>query len=428
MAAIPILLVATMLLMGGGVLAHLIGGASILTFFAADRVRFLAAAPQRIIAQIDIFSIMSMPLFILAGEIMNRAGVTKALLDLATALLARLKGGLGHVNVLTSIFFAGISGSAMADAAAVSNTLIPAMRKAGYSAAYAGAITAASSVIGPIIPPSIVMIFYGSLMNTSVAALFVAGIVPGILLGLVLFAANAFMAHRYDHPSGERTAPREILRRFIHALPATVIPAIIMAGIVFGVMTPTEAAGVAVCCAIVAGIIYRQMTLRKLWESLERTAIISGSIFILLSGVAIFGYLAGLEKLPAKFAEVLIDLGFEGWKYLLLLNAIFLIAGMFLEVPVALALLVPILVPTGIAMGADPVHLGIIIVVNLTIGIITPPFGAATLVVSAVTRTPYWSIVRASVPFIIAELCLLMVLTFVPQISLFLPRLAGFLN
>ncbi|PVE47706.1 TRAP transporter large permease [Pararhodobacter aggregans] len=428
MAALPILLLSTALLFGGAVLAHLIGAASVLSFFAADRARFLAAAPQRIIAHIDLFSIMSMPLFILAGEIMNRAGVTRALIDLAMALMARLKGGLGHVNILTSVFFAGISGSAMADAASVSNTLVPAMRKAGYTSSYAGAITAASSVIGPIIPPSIIMIFYGALMNTSVAALFIAGIVPGLVMAAALFGANAWMAHRHNHPTGERVPPREILRRFVYALPATVIPVIILSGIVFGIMTPTEAAGVAVCCAILAGVIYGQMSLRKLIESLERTAVLSGSIFILLSAVAIFGYLAGLEQIPSRLAEQLIGLGFDGWKYLLLLNLVFLVAGMFLEVPVALALLVPLLVPTGIEMGADPVHLGIVIIVNLTLGIVTPPFGAALLVVSAVSGTPYWSIARAAAPFLLVQLGVLMLLTFVPEISLFLPRLSGFVN
>lgn len=428
MAALPILVFSFVLLFGGAVLAHLIGAASVLSFFAADRVRFLAAAPQRIIAHVDLFSIMSMPLFILAGEIMNRSGVTQALIDLATALMARLKGGLGHVNILTSVFFAGISGSAMADAASVSNTLVPAMRRAGYDASYAGAVTAASSVIGPIIPPSIIMIFYGALMNTSVSALFIAGIVPGLVMALALFAANAWMAHRHDHPSGERVGLRETLRRFVYALPATVIPVIILSGIVFGVMTPTEAAGVAVCCAILAGMIYGQMSVRKLIESLERTAVLSGSIFILLSAVAIFSYLAGLEQIPAKLASGLIGLGFEGWKYLLLLNVVFLVAGMFLEVPVALALLVPLLVPTGIEMGADPIHLGIVIIVNLTLGIVTPPFGAALLVVSAVSGTRYWSIARASAPFLLVQFAVLMILTFVPEITMFLPRLTGFAN
>lgn len=428
MGGFLVVLFAGLLLGGGAVLAHLIGASSILSFLIADRGRFLAAIPQRILANIDLFSIMSMPLFIMAGEVMNRSGVTKALLDLAMALMARLKGGLGHVNILTSVFFAGISGSAMADAASISNTLVPAMQQAGYKKNYAGAITAASSVIGPIIPPSIVMIFYGALMQTSIAALFIAGLVPGLIIALGLFGLNAYLARRYDHPTGERVPLREVVRRIIYAAPALVIPVVILGGIVFGVMTPTEAAGVAVVCAIIAGIIYRQMSVTIIIESVQRTAVLSGSIFILLSGVAIFGYLAGLEKIPAHLAAWFISFGFEGWKYLIVINVLFLIAGMFLEVPVALALMVPLLVPPALSMGVNPVHIGIVIVVNLMMGIITPPFGAALLVVSAVTRTSYWSIARAALPFIAVQVVVLLMLTFIPAITLALPRAMGFVN
>jgi len=414
------------LLIGGAVLSHIIGTASILSFIALGRDRFLAAAPQRILANIDLFSLMSMPLFILAGEIMNRAGVTQALLDLASAMMARLRGGLGHVNVLTSVFFAGISGSAVADAASVSNTLVPAMKKSGYPIAYACAITAASSVIGPIIPPSITLIFYGALMQTSVTALFIAGIVPGLLMALVLFALNAYMARRHNHPRGESVPFREFLRRVWVAAPAMLIPAIIMGGIVFGIMTPTEAAAVAVLCAILAGVIYRQMSFRVIYDSLYRTAVMSGSIFILLAAVAIFGYLAGIEQLPRAISGVIENLGLDGWRYLLLLNIIFLIFGTFLDVPVALALFVPLLVPPAIEMGVDPVHMGIVILVNLMLGIVTPPLGAALLVVSTVTKVNYWTIARAVLPFLVVQIALLMVLTFVPALSTALPRAFGY--
>lgn len=426
MQAIGIVVGATLLLLSGAVLSHIIGAASVLSFIALERDRFLAAAPQRIIANIDVFSLMSMPLFILAGEIMNRSGVTRALLDFAMAVAARLKGGLGHVNILTSVFFAGISGSATADAAAVSNTLVPAMNRAGYPPAYAAAITAASSIIGPIIPPSIIMIFYGALVQTSVTALFVAGIVPGLLLAVVLFAANFVMAHRYDHPAGERVDPRELVRRFVRALPALAIPMVIMGGIVFGLMTPTEAAAVAVVCAMVCGVIYRELTLPDVAQSFVRTAVLSGSIYMLLAAVSIFAYLAGLEQIPRYIAGWIEAANLEGVGYLLLLNAIFLLAGMFLEVPVALALFVPLLVPPALELGADPIHLGIIIVLNLSLGMVTPPLGAALLVVSSVTRIPYWSVARAALPFLVVQLGLLLVLTLVPEITLFLPRALGF--
>ncbi|MHC9237797.1 TRAP transporter large permease [Pseudooceanicola sp. 502str34] len=426
MQAIPIIIFSFVLLIGGAVLAHIIGAASILTFLALDRARFLAAAPQRILANIDLFSLMSMPLFILAGEIMNRAGVTQALLDLASAMMARLRGGLGHVNILTSVFFAGISGSAVADAASVSNTLVPAMKKNGYPMDYACAITAASSVIGPIIPPSITLIFYGALMQTSVTALFIAGIVPGILMALVLFGLNAYMAKKYDHPRGEKVAFPVFLKRLWRAMPALLIPIVIMGGIVFGIMTPTEAAAVAVLCAIVAGMIYGQMTLKGLYDSLHRTAMMTGSIFVLLAAVAIFGYLAGIEQIPRYLSGVIENLGLDGWRYLLLLNVIFLIVGTFLDVPVALALFVPLLAPPALAMGVDPIHLGIVILVNLMIGLVTPPLGAALLVVSTVTKVRYWSIARAVLPFLVVQIILLMVLTFVPEITLAVPRALGY--
>ncbi|MCA0920897.1 TRAP transporter large permease [Pseudooceanicola nanhaiensis] len=426
MQAIPIIIFSLVLLIGGAVLAHIIGAASILTFLALDRARFLAAAPQRILANIDLFSLMSMPLFILAGEIMNRAGVTQALLDLASAMMARLRGGLGHVNILTSVFFAGISGSAVADAASVSNTLVPAMKKNGYPMDYACAITAASSVIGPIIPPSITLIFYGALMQTSVTALFIAGIVPGILMALVLFGLNAYMAKKYDHPRGEKVAFSVFLKRLWRAMPALLIPIVIMGGIVFGIMTPTEAAAVAVLCAIVAGMIYGQMTLKGLYDSLHRTAMMTGSIFVLLAAVAIFGYLAGIEQIPRYLSGVIENLGLDGWRYLLLLNVIFLIVGTFLDVPVALALFVPLLAPPALAMGVDPIHLGIVILVNLMIGLVTPPLGAALLVVSTVTKVRYWSIARAVLPFLVVQIILLMVLTFVPEITLAVPRALGY--
>ena len=426
MQAIPIIIFSLVLLIGGAVLAHIIGAASILTFLALDRARFLAAAPQRILANIDLFSLMSMPLFILAGEIMNRAGVTQALLDLASSMMARLRGGLGHVNILTSVFFAGISGSAVADAASVSNTLVPAMKKNGYPMDYACAITAASSVIGPIIPPSITLIFYGALMQTSVTALFIAGIVPGILMALVLFGLNAYMAKKYDHPRGEKVAFPVFLKRLWRAMPALLIPIVIMGGIVFGIMTPTEAAAVAVLCAIVAGMIYGQMTLKGLYDSLHRTAMMTGSIFVLLAAVAIFGYLAGIEQIPRYLSGVIENLGLDGWRYLLLLNVIFLIVGTFLDVPVALALFVPLLAPPALAMGVDPIHLGIVILVNLMIGLVTPPLGAALLVVSTVTKVRYWSIARAVLPFLVVQIILLMVLTFVPEITLAVPRALGY--
>ena len=415
-------------LVAGGAVAYAVGAASVLAFIATDNARFLAVIPQRIFSQIDVFALMAMPLFILAGEIMNRAGITRALVEFAMAVAGRLKGGLGHVNILASIFFAGISGSAVADAAALGNTLVPAMTARGYSARYAAAVTAASSVIGPIIPPSIVMIFYGAIMQTSVAALFVGGIVPGLMLAGVLFVANSWFAHRHDHPGGRNEDLPPLAPALLHALPSLSLPVIIMGGIVFGVVTPTEAAALAVTAALLIGLYYRGLTFSGLKSSLEQAGTLTGSVFIILGAVACFGWLAGNEQLPQRLAAFVTELGLDRRGYLLTINAVFLIAGMVLDVPVALALLVPLLAPAAIGLGVDPVHLGITLCLNLTIGLITPPLGGCLLVVSAVTKVGYWELARATLPFVLVEIALLLVIMLVPECSLFLPQTLGFIK
>ncbi|QFT61156.1 Sialic acid TRAP transporter permease protein SiaT (plasmid) [Sulfitobacter sp. THAF37] len=418
-------LVAAAFLACGLALAYVIGGAAVLSFVISDNTRYLAVLPQKVFSQISVFSLLAMPLFILAGELMNRGGVTKSLIDLSMALIGRLRGGLGHVNIMTSVFFAGISGSAVADAAALSNTLVPAMRERGYTAEYAGAITAASSIIGPIVPPSIILIFYGALMQTSVAALFVAGIMPGLLLAAALFVVNGFYAWRDDHPRVEKGDAPNLFKAVFAALPALCLPIIIVGGIVLGWMTPTEAASVAVFTAIVAAFFYSPLTPSDLWESFSRTAILTGSIFMILCAVAAFGHLAALERIPQAIAGLVDQLGLGPVGFLLVMNLLFIIAGMVMDVPVALALLVPLLAPVALANGADPVHLGIVICFNLCIGLVSPPLGGCLLIVSTVTGVNYWKLARAVMPFVCAEIIVLGVLVFTPEISLWLPRTLG---
>lgn len=416
---------ALVLLLSGAALAWVIGGAAVLAFLATDNARYLAILPQKIFSQIDVFSLMAMPLFILAGELMNRGGVTRVLIDLSMALVGRLRGGLGHVNIMTSVFFAGISGSAIADAAALSNTLVPAMKERGYSATYAGAITAASAVIGPIVPPSIILIFYGAIMQTSVAALFIAGILPGLLLAVALFATNTAAAIISDHPRLARGEAPPLLATAVRALPALSLPVIIVGGIVLGWMTPTEAAAVAVVAAFAAGRFYAGISLASAGEALARTAMLTGSIFLILVAVAALGHLAALERVPQAIAAGVADMGLSPLQFMLVMNLIFLIGGMVLDIPVALALLVPLLAPVALAQGADPTHLGIVICFNLCIGLISPPLGGCLLVVSTVTKVNYWRLAAAVMPFVLVEILVLGVLIAVPEISLALPRALG---
>ncbi|WP_018698172.1 TRAP transporter large permease [Amorphus coralli] len=425
-ALVPV--AAVVFLASGLALAYVIGGSAVLAYVAADKARYLAILPQQIFSRIDVFALMAMPLFILAGEIMNRGGVTRALIDLSMALVGRLRGGLGHVNIMTSVFFAGISGSAVADAAALSNTLVPAMRERGYTDAYASAVTAASSIIGPIVPPSIILIFYGALMQTSVTALFLAGILPGLLLAGALFVVNAVFAWRHDHPRLEKGETPSLLPTLLRSGPALILPVVIVGGIVLGWMTPTEAAAVAVFVALVAAFFYEGLDRKSLGQGLKRTVTLSGSIFMIITAIAALGHLGALERLPEAISSGVTELGLGPVGYMILLNVLFLFAGMVLDVPVALALLVPLLAPVALEQGADPVHLGIVLCFNLCIGLVSPPLGGCLLVVSAVTKTNYWKLARAVIPFVLVEIVVLGVLVAFPEISLAIPRAFGVLG
>ncbi len=417
--------IAAILLASGLAIAYVIGGGAVLAFIVTDNSRYLAILPQQIFSRIDVFALMAMPLFILAGELMNRGGVTGALINLSMALVGRLRGGLGHVNILTSVFFAGISGSAVADAAALSNTLVPEMRKRGYSLTYASAITAASSIIGPIVPPSIILIFYGALMGTSVTALFLAGIVPGLVLAAALIILNGYFAMREDHPRVERQDMPPFLPTLVRSLPALALPVIILGGIVFGWMTPTEAAAAAVFAALAAGWFYEGLTWPSVLDGLRRTAMLSGSIFIIICAVSALGHLGALERIPEAISNAVTALGLGPVGYMLTLNVIFLLAGMVLDIPVALALLVPLLAPVALAQGVDPVHLGIILCFNLCIGLVSPPMGGCLLVVSTVTGVNYWKLARAVLPFVLVQVVVLALIIWIPAISLTLPRAFG---
>ncbi|PCI52750.1 MAG: transporter [Alphaproteobacteria bacterium] len=401
---------------------YITGSIATILFFFTGYEEFLAALPKRIFSQLDVFALMAMPLFILVGELMNRGGVTDALIRFSQLLVGRFKGGLGHTNVMTSVFFAGISGAAMADAAALSNTLVPAMRKQGYTSIYAAAITAASAIIGPIIPPSIILIFYGAVMGVDVSALFVAGIIPGLLLAILLMAANAFAAVRYDHPGGKKEDTPSFLPTIRRSFPSLMIPVIIMAGIMFGWMTPTEAAAVAVFAALLISYLYGQANLTMIGESLKKTISISGTIFLMIAAASCISFIATLTMVPQILSDFVISIGVSGNKFLLLLMVLFLVMGMVAETQIALVLVAPLLVPIAIAQGADPVHMGIIVCLNLSMGLISPPLGGVLLVTSTVAKVNYWSLVRSVLPFFLLEVALLVILILFPELTLSLPR------
>ncbi|MCT7378662.1 TRAP transporter large permease [Chelativorans salis] len=415
-----------LMLITGTAFAYLMGAVSVLSFILADRAQFLSIMPQRIFAQLDVFAFMAMPLFILTAEIMSRAGVTRSLINFSLALVGRFRGGLGHVNILTSIFFAGISGSAVADSAALSRIFVPEMVARGYTRYYAGAVTAASSMIGPIIPPSIIMIIYGGLTGASVAALFIAGILPGLLLAAALMVLNGVIAHVRKYPGGAGTDLPPFWPSLRKALPALCLPVVILGSLVFGLATPTEGSAIAVLVALIAGQFYDGLSARTLFDALETTARMTGTIFIILAAISILGFLAGQMGWPQALSAWVESIGLTGTRYLFFLLLIFLVAGMFMDTPVAMTLLIPLFVPQALQQGIDPVHLGIVLCFNLCIGLITPPLGKCLVVVSAMTETNYWRLAYAALPFIAVQMLVLLALAYWPDISLTLPRLSGF--
>ena len=421
-----IIILSVLFMLAGAPLAYVVGASSVLGFVAAEKIRYLAVLPQRVFSQIDVFALMAMCLFITTGEIMNRSGVTKALVDFAMSLVGRLRGGLGYVNVLTSIFFAGISGSATADAAALSNTLVPAMLQKGYPRPYAAAITVAGSIIGPIIPPSIILIFYGALMQVSIGGLLAAGFLPGLLLGGSLLIANWYFARRHHHPGG----PQEIVPPFFPTLfragPALMLPVIIVGGIVVGVVTPSEAAALAVVASIAAGAFYGGVNTRVFAISMKRTAVLSGSIFMVMAAAACAAWIGALLQWPQALASLVTRFELTGTWLLLTVNLLFVIAGTIMEPPMCLALLVPLLGPPCVAQGVDPIHLGIVLCLNMTLGLASPPVGGSLVVVSAITGEDFWRLCGAVMPFLVVETLVLLVLILVPEISLVVPRYFGY--
>ncbi len=382
---------------------------------------------QRIFVGIDVFLLLAIPLFILAGALMEHGGAAQRLVNFASALVGRFRGGLGHVTVLSTMFFAGISGSASADTAAVGSVMIPAMKRKGYHGPFAAALTAGSGALGPIIPPSVLMVIYGAMGNVSVAALFLGGFIPGIIIGLGLMALVFYKAHRWNYPREEAVGAREILVQFVQAILALMMPVIILGGVFGGVFTATESAAVAVAYAIVLGIcVYRELTWSQLPRLFYATGLLSAKVMFLIAVATFVGFLFAHQRIPQISAQFLLTISEEPWVILLLVNILLFVIGCVLEVAAALIILGPVLIPIMLSIGVDPVHFGVVMVVNLAIGTITPPVGNCLYIVSAISGE---SLVRCSVailPVVGAMVLALMLITYIPELVLFVPRYFGY--
>lgn len=388
------------------------------------------AIPLTIIAQrmapvLDSFPFLAIPLFVLAGNLLNRSGLARRIFDFSTALVGHLRGGLAHVNVLASMIFAGMSGVAQADAAGLGQVEVKEMKRAGYDAAFASAVSAASAVIGPIIPPSVIMVIYAVLTGVSVADLFIAGIIPGVMLGLALMITIVVMARlgRIDVPVRPRASTRTLGRTFLRALPALVAPVGLTAGLLTGVATPTELGALTVAYAILLGFVQRELTLKALFVGAYETVIICGVLVFIVAAAAPLGWLIAIKNIPAGLAEAMLAVSRDPMVILAIINAGLLVAGCVLETGAILLIVVPALYPLIVQLGIDPVHFGLVVVFNLLIGTITPPFGVLLFIMMEIGQVSFGRLVRAIAPFYVPLGVMLLVITYVPVLSLWLPRL-----
>lgn len=409
-------------------IAFCMGIVSLGSILALGELTFLKLIPQKMITGLDKFPLMAIPLFILAGNIMNKSGITNSLIKFSNLLVGRLRGGLALVDILSCIFFAGITGVGVGEASVMGSIFVPAMQKEGYDKDFSAAVTASASVIGPIIPPSVPFVLYGCTVGVSIGGLFVAGIIPGILLGLSLMVVSYLISKKRQYPIIKIPFTiKEFLYTFKNAIFALIMPVIIVGGILTGIFTPTEAAGIAVFYALIVSLFFlRTIKISDLPSIFTESAITSSIVFMLISTATILGTILTTQQIPQRFATFMLSITTTPWVMLLIVNLFLLFAGMFMAESPNIILLAPILAPIVISLGVDPLHFGVILVLNLTIGLITPPLGACLFILCGISNLTLEQLTRSILPFLVVEIFVLFLCTYIPAISMFLPRLLGF--
>ncbi len=411
-----------LLLVTGVPIALTLGVAGMAYLYLSGNGMLVLAFPQRMMAGVDQFILLTIPLFLLAGTLMNVGGITDRIVTFARAMTGHRRGGMSSVTVLSAGFFAGISGSATAEAAALGSILIPSMSKQGIPPSYAAALVAVSSIMGPIIPPSITMIVYGVLSGTSIGQLFLAGVLPGILLAGGLLIYVGWRARREGFPVTPRIDWAERRRATVRTLPALMLPVIIIVGIKAGIFTPTEAAAVAVVYALLIGLIYRDLNRQRIWEALISAAIVSSAILFITAMASIVAFVFTLEGVPGKIAEAVLSISSDPLVIMLMLNIVLLLLGMFLEPISILILTMPVLMKFAAILGMDPVQFGMMVVLNVVIGMATPPVGICLFIVCAVSGQKLTDVSRQALPLVAICLVVLALVALAPAISLALPQ------
>ena len=423
---LTVLMILGLTMFGAPIGLSMIGASIFYLFFVGQDIGI--AAEQLLQGIYNSYTLLSVPLFIIAANFMSLGAMSDKLMQFCNALVGRFRGGMGHVNVISSLIFAGMSGSAVADAVGIGKLTIEMMVKDGrYTPSYAAAITAATAVIGPIIPPSIPMVLFALVSDASIGYLFLAGVIPGILMALVMSIVNWRMAIKHNFPVEAPVPIRELPRITWESLPALMMPVVLLGGIYGGVMTPTEAAAVAASYALVISwVLYRSVTLRATYASLISSARNTASVGILIAGALVFNYVVTIENIPVDIKLWLDGFHLNMWQFLLMVNLLLLVLGCLLDASTVLLVIVPILIPTAQALGIDMVHFGVVVVVNLMIGLITPPYGLLLFLVANITRAPFSAIVKDTMPFIYALIASLAIITAFPDCILWLPRLMGY--
>ena len=385
----------------------------------------LELVAQRMTYALDSFPLVAVPVFIFVGSLMNQSGITSDIYRFAHTVAGRVPGGLAQVNVIGSLIFSGVSGAALADIGGLGRIEVRAMVRAGFTRAYAAAITAASSIVGPIFPPSIPILIYGSVTSVSIVQLLVAGIVPALLYVTLLMTTVAILARRYGHPRSPRwPSLGEVWRSFAPAAPALFAPILLVGGLLLGFFTPTEAASVTVAYVIVVALVfYGGMSWPRLRFALFDTVKSTAAILIIVSAAALFGWILTIEQLPQIFTRTILSISTDPVILLLIVNVMLLVVGMFLDSTTATLLVVPLIAAPLTLAGVDPVHLGIVVIFNLMIGILTPPMGLALFLIADIAKAPIPAILKALLPFYVPLFVSLAIITFVPELTLWLPKM-----
>lgn len=426
MMALVILAFVVFLLMGIPI-SLVLGMTTIVYFLVTGNTMLLESTPQRLYSGMENFGLLAIPLFMLTGELMNSGGITNRLVVFARVLIGHVRGGLAYVTVIANMFLASILGSANAQAAMMSKVMVPEMEKEGYNREFSSALTLASSIVAPIIPPSMIFIIYGTLSGTSIGGLFMAGIIPGTIFGVGFVALIAYMGYKHNFPRSKRASFSEIWSSFVKVLPAILVPFVITVGILSGAFTATESAAVASVIAFVVGMFfYKELKLKSLPMILVNTVIGTATVTFLIAMANLFGWLIAFEQIPQLIANSMLSISDNPFVFLLLVNIFLLIIGTLLDGIAALIILVPVFMPLVTGFNIDPIHFGVIICINLTIGLLTPPVGTGLFIVSSIAEVKFERLIKAVTPMLLIGIAMLFIVTYWEQSTLFIPRLLGF--